>query len=132
MQVLQYSKSILDEVKKCLGSELRDLIGSHIERLKEYVRYDLSGLVDFVVCEKCDSVADMDAALGFPIMANRFDGIRFGESGFNPSWEFVIEYERWYEIVYVLSDDGGGVVVFVDKQGDPGLTRMLRFYAAGQ
>ncbi len=132
MQVFQYSKSILDEVNKCLGPELRDFIGSHIERLKEYEEYGLNGLVDFVVCEECDSVADIDAVLGFPIMANRFDGVLFGEPGFQPSWEFVIEYKRWCEIVYVLGDDGAGVVVFVDKQGDPELVRMLRIYADRQ
>ncbi len=128
MQILRDSKSILEVARTWSDHELRGLFSIHVKRLKEYEEYDLSELVCFIVCEECDSVADLDTALGFSIMANRFDGVKFGESGFHPSWEFVIKYNGWYEIVYVLSDDGTGVVVFVDKQGDTELVQMLRFY----
>ena len=132
MQILRDKESILEVARTWCDCESRDLLSVHINRLEDYVGHDLSGLVNFIVCDDHDSVADIDAALGFPIMANRFDGIRFGKPGFHPSGEFVIEYDRWYEIIYVLSDDGAGVVVFVDKQGDVDLIKMLRFYAVSQ
>ena len=43
---------------------------------------------------------------------------RFGSPAFAPSWELLEEHPRFYEIVYILSDDGFGVEVFVPKRAD--------------
>ncbi|WP_350601464.1 hypothetical protein [Pseudomonas sp. 65/3-MNA-CIBAN-0223] len=129
MQIFSESKVIEKVVDACPDLELRKLLAAHVERLKEFDDYSLDQLVRFVVFEECDTVADLDAALGFPIMANRFDGCRYGEPGFNPSWESVEEHINWFELVYVLSDDGFGVVVFVPKHADPELLHMLQQYS---
>ena len=88
-------------------------------------------LVFFVVVEPRDAVAAVSDALGFPVMANRFDGISFGEPGFTPSWDVLEEHAGCYELVYVLSDDGQGVTVFVTKaEGvSPELLSMCRQFA---
>lgn len=129
MQILRSSKSMLEAARTWLDPELRELLSAHVKRLNEYGCYDLSELVNFIVFEWGDTVADMDSALGFPIMANRFDGGRYGEYGFSPSWEVFEEHINWFELVYVLSDDGFGVVVFVEKNSDPELLKMLSFYS---
>ena len=129
MQILRDSKSIEEGVKSYPDPELRELVAAHLKRLNEYEGYDLSELINFIVFEACDTVAYLDAALGFPIMANRFDGCRYGEPGFSPSWEVIEEHINWFELVYVLSDDGFGVVVFVPKHADPELLQMLQQYA---
>jgi len=72
-------------------------------------------LVFFVIVEPGDDIAAVDDALGFAVMANRFDGTTFGEPGFTPSWDVLDEHAGYYELVYVLSDDGQGVTVFVRK-----------------
>ena len=129
MRILRDSKSILEVAKECLEPELSELLFAHVKRLNEYGGYDLSELVNFIVFELGDTVADLDSALGFPIMANRFDGSRYGKYGFSPSWDIFEEHINWFELVYVLSDDGFGVVVFVEKQSDPELLKMLNFYS---
>ena len=96
------------------GPELLDLIRQRIADTAEYV--DTFGeLVFFVVVRPGDDIAALDDALGFPVMANRFDGIAFGEPGFAPSWDVLDEHAGFYELVYVLSDDGQGVTVFVTR-----------------
>jgi len=129
MQILNDLKSIEHSVKSLLDRELRELLLAHVEKLSEYEGYDLGELVSFVVVDCNDTVSDLDAALGFPVMANRFDGCRYGEPGFTPSWEVIEEHSNWFEMVYVLSDDGFGVVVFVPKHADPELLQMLQQYA---
>ncbi|MNF89910.1 hypothetical protein D3C84_724570 [compost metagenome] len=129
MQILRDSKSIEEGARLYPVPDLRELLAAHVKRLKEYEGYELSELVNFIVYEECDTVADLDAALGFPIMINHFDGCKYGEPGFSPSWEAIEEYTNWFELVYVLSDDGFGVVVFVPKHADPELLGMLQQYS---
>jgi hypothetical protein len=110
--------------------ELQALIRQRIADTAEYVDH-FSELVYFVIVEAGDDITDVDASLGFTVMANRFDGIRFGQVGFMPSWDVMAEHAGWFELVYVLSDDGNGVTVFVSRtQGTPPeLLVMCRAYA---
>jgi hypothetical protein len=94
--------------------ELLALIRLRIADTAEFVD-DFSELVFFIVVQPGDDLATVDAALGFPVMANRFNGIAFGEPGFTPSWDVLEEHPGFYELVYVLSDDGQGVTVFVTR-----------------
>jgi hypothetical protein len=129
MQILRDSKSIEDGSKSYTDPELCELLAAHVGRLNEYEGCKLSELINFIVIEQGDIVADLDAELGFPVMTNRFDGCRYGEPGFSPSWEVIEEHINWFELVYVLSDDGFGVVVFVPKHADPELLKMLQQYS---
>jgi hypothetical protein len=85
----------------------------------------------FIVVEDGDMLGVLDKQLGFPVLTNRFDGKRYGEEGFKGCWEILEEHGNWYEFVFVLSDDGYGVLVFVPKTGevDPALLAMCRQYA---
>jgi hypothetical protein len=53
--------------------------------------------------------------MGFPILANRFTGIEFGQPGFIPSFEILVEHAHCYEMVFIISDDGYGIEVFIPK-----------------
>lgn len=96
--------------------ELLRLIRGRISDTAEYVDH-FSELVHFVIVQPGDDIADIDEALGFPVMANRFDGTRFGQVGFTPSWDVLAEFPGWFELVYVTGQDGNGVTVFVSKTG---------------
>ncbi len=110
--------------------ELLALVRQRITDTAEYVDH-FSELVYFVIVEAGDVIAAVDAALAFPVMANRFDGIPFGAPAFTPSWDVLAEHPGWFELVYVLSDDGNGVTLFVSKaEGVPvALLAMCRAYA---
>ena len=110
--------------------ELLRLLYRRIEETAEYVDR-FAELVFFVVVQTGDDIGAVDAALGFAVMANRFDGTPFGAPGFTPSWDALEEHAACFELVYVLSDDGCGVTVFVTKaQGVPAeLLAMCRQFA---
>jgi hypothetical protein len=110
--------------------DLLYLIRQRIADTAEFV--DTFGeLVFFVAVRPGDDIAALDDAMGFRVMANRFDGVAFGEAGFAPSWDVLEEHPGFYELIYVLSDNGAGVTVFVAKADgvSPQLLSMCRQFA---
>ena len=110
---------------------LRQLIEKTIRDLSEDDPYDPDELGYFLIVEEGDTLEKIDAQLGFPILSNRYSGARFDEPGFAPSFELVEEHAGYFEMVFVISDDGYGVEVFVPKTVgiDPDLLAMCQRYA---
>jgi len=77
--------------------------------------FDAAEVGYFLVVESGDTIEAINAQLGFDILCNHFTGIRYDQTGFTPSFEFVEEFSACYDMVFVLSDDGYGVEVFVQK-----------------
>jgi hypothetical protein len=77
--------------------------------------FDLAELGYFVIVEALDRIDTIDTQLGFPILTNRWSGVRFGQPGFYPSFEFVEEFSGCFEMVFIISDDGFGIEVFIPK-----------------
>jgi hypothetical protein len=113
-----------------LADALASLIPENIKKLIN-ARADLIDLATFVIAAPGDSITDIEGAAGIPIATNFVDGARYGEPDFMPSFEWVMDHGALYEIPYVLSDDGSGVVLIVpDSEGvDPALLSLAREYA---
>ncbi len=111
--------------------EQRLLVLQRITMLSQDEPYDPDVCGYFVVVESGDDLIGLNRQLGFDVQANRFNGTHFGHLDFVPAWEILEEHASCYEVVFILSDDGFGVVVFVPKDGDipPGLLAMCRQYA---
>lgn len=124
MQILCDSRSMQAAVH--CHVELNRLITEYLERLSDSQGAELGTLVQFVVMEKGDSVLDLETALGFSVMQNRSNRPEWDDPDFVPSWEVIEAHQYWYEIVYVLADDGFGMVVFVHGHADPRLIAMLQ------
>ena len=127
MQILCDSPSI--QKLRDTQAELTRLITGYVERLSDYEGHELGQLVQFIVLASGDTVIELEAALGFSVRVNRFSGCRYGDADFLPSWEVIEAHPFWYEIVYVLGDDGFGIVIFVSKDADTELIEMLQQYA---
>lgn len=82
----------------------------------------------YVVAEPGDPLLDLEEALGVPVATNLVDGARYPDPDFAPGWEWHALHPGWHELAYVLSDDGGGALLFVpaDMVGvDPVLAAVL-------
>lgn len=115
-----------------LDITLRVLLIRRMSQLTEYDDYDLSELAHFLVVQQGDTAIEVEAELGFPVLTNFVDGRRFGDPDFEPSWEWLEDHGGWFEIVFVLTDDGFGWVLFVeDRAGvDPELLGLCRTYGS--
>ena len=119
-------------------SSTQEIKHSHIKQLVRQRINDLGGesfdsneLGYFLVVESSDTLEALSAQLGFDMLRNRFTGIRFNDTGFTPSFEFIEEFPACYDMVFVLDDTGIGVEIFVPKEEgiDPDLIAMCRMYA---
>ena len=72
--------------------ELRGLLAERVQALSDYE--DISEIAHFYVVETADELASLD----LPDL-----------------YEIREDYEKWTELVYVLSDDGFGLQVYVRK-----------------
>jgi hypothetical protein len=111
---------------------LRRLILRRFDTLtEENPDYALDQLARFVVVEPGDRPEALAGELGFHPLEARWDGSRFGTPGFSPPFELAEEHAAWYELVFVLSDDGFGLEVFVPKAPgvDPELLALCAAYA---
>lgn len=93
--------------------------------------FNTDALGYFVVIEAGDTIEAIHVQVGFNILHNRFNGIRYGRPGFTPLFEFIEEFSACYDIVIVLDDSGFGTELFVPKEDgiDADLIAMCRMYA---
>lgn len=81
--------------------ELHQLISERMAELADYDDYDIAELVHFLVVDPGDSLASISHDLGFA----------FGDP--SKPWESFSTHEPWHEALYVLGDDGFGVVIYI-------------------
>ena len=117
-------------IQQIIDIEISELVTQRMEDLGGDA-FDANALGYFLVVESGDAIEAINAQLGFDILCNRFTGIRYDQPGFTPSFEFVEEFPACYDVVFVLSDDGYGVEVFVQKANGvpPDLLAMCHRYA---
>lgn len=109
------SVAMQQAINAATDDALRFLLTSRMERFGSIDGYDLGEVAHFVVMGPGDSMSDVDTALGFSVLLNLVDQVPYGDPGFEPSWEWVSDHGDWYEIAFVLSDDGFGWIIFVPK-----------------
>jgi len=118
-------------VAAILDPELRELLDERFRDLAQDEPYDPDLYGYFVVVEPGDRVAALEEATGCPLLGDFFGEARFGEPDFAPAFEWLAAHALWYEIAYVLNDDGFGIGVFVPRQPgiDPDLLALCAAYA---
>jgi hypothetical protein len=119
MIALRDSIAMREAITHSLPSPLGRIIEQRITTLAEYVEIELGELVHFIVVEPGDQLAELEAELGFSPLVNLVDGSHFGDPAFAPPFEWLQDHGGWFELVYILSDDGFGKVVFIPD--DPGI-----------
>ena len=113
-----------------IDDELKSLLALRRDQLLHDTDYKLEELAHFVVVQPGDPLDAVETALGFPVTVNLVDGARFGDPDYEPSFEWVEQHGGWWELAYVLSDDGFGHVLLIpDHEGvDPTLLALCREY----
>ena len=110
MLALRTNAAVTRALSSDLDPELRQLLAKRVEQLMPDGADDL---VHFIVVEPGDSITAIATELGFSPLVNFVDGSRYGDPDFTPSWEWIERHGSWFEVAYVLSDDGFGCVLWV-------------------
>lgn len=120
----------LQSIQHISDIAIRELVRQRIEDLGGDA-FDSASLGYMLVVESGDTLEALSEQLGFEPLRNRYTGIHFNEPGFAPSFEFVEEFPNCFDAVFILSDDGFGVELFIPKaEGvNPDLLAMCQAYA---
>jgi len=106
--------------------ELQEEVQHQVYQLEESGYLDPCDMMNVVQMEHGDSVAALEDLMHILVLRNRWTGVEYGCEGFTPSWETAEEYEHWYLVVFVMSDDGFGYLVFVPKDHNSQMAAMLK------
>ncbi len=108
--IVVHDHSNIDQISNIA---IKGLIRKRIDSLNDL---DAGELCNILVVDGSDTLESLSEQLTFNILCNRLTGIRFDQEGFTPSFEFIEEFPSCFEMVFVLSDDGFGVELFVPKE----------------
>ena len=109
---------------------LRPLLTLRADQLTAGAESQFGRLARFLIVESSDLSSAIDAALGFSVLQNFVDAARSGDVDFEPSWEWIEDHGGFFELAFILTDDGFAHLVFVpDQEGvDPDLLDLCRRY----
>ena len=102
-----------EALPRVLDPSLRELITLRVSQLRRNYNGPLEEIVWFYVIEAGDGQEQVAEALGFSPLKNLVDATTFGDPAFEPSFEWIACHGRWFELVFILTDDGFGHILFV-------------------
>ena len=87
--------------------------------------------VSVIIIEAGDGIPGIEKEIGFCILTNLFDDVRFPDPDFVPCFEVLEDHGGCYEILFIFGDgDDGTVEIFIPKVGvDPLLLAMCSQFA---
>lgn len=94
--------------------------------------YEWAELGYFVVVEPHDTIGQLEDAHHIAITTGYCCTVNYGQPGFIPSFELIEEHETSYELVFILSDSGFGVTLWLPKLPVTELVRFCREFALAQ
>ena len=125
MRVLRNNKDV-DAIHQ---PGIRQLIQQRLSELDLDEPYDRMG--ELILVEPGDTPAFLEDRTGIWITSGLFGDTKYGEPDFMPSFEWMEHQADCYEMLFVISDDGFGTVLFVPDSPDidPDLLAFCRRYA---
>jgi hypothetical protein len=119
MQILRHPGEVLAYIEKNPDPCITALIQQRMEELVNEDT-DMEELVVFVILESGEGIGQLQVQLDMTAVTN---------SG-HPMWEVIEEHATCYELVFVLSSSGYGVLVFTPKIGSaPDILDLCREHA---
>ena len=97
------------------------------------LRHDQLGdemFVSVIIIEAGDGIPGIEKEIGFCILTNLFDDVRFPDPDFVPCFEALEDHGGCYEMLILLSDGDDAIEIFIPKHGvDNELLAMCSQYA---
>jgi hypothetical protein len=83
-----------------------------------------------IIIEAGDSLSEIEEEIGFFILTNLFDDVRYPDPDFVPCFEVLEDHGGCYEMLFLFSDGDDAVEIFIPKAGvDPLLLSMCSQFA---
>lgn len=108
-----------------LDANLHRLLAECIGALTE----DLIDYTEYLVVQPGDTEADIIQHIGLSPLIEPMDGIRFGEPGFRPHWDWLAERQGWFAMILTFGSTFAYVLFIENSEGmtEPLLSMCRRF-----
>jgi hypothetical protein len=114
-----------DQASRIDDSDVRRLVEQRFAEVCNGEPYDPDIHGEMIVVETGDTLESLEEDTGLPIAHNPYDESHFPEDpDFITVAEHVEEHVGAYEMTFILTDDGAGVILFIPRQ--PGIDVQLR------
>ncbi|MDP3609455.1 MAG: hypothetical protein U1D41_14605 [Nitrosomonas sp.] len=110
---------------------IRALISQRFSQILSGEPYDYDQHGYMIVVEPGDSIESLESETCCSILHNAFDDTHFGNSDFTPCFEALEEHSNCFEMLFILSDSGFGIELFIPKHSgiNPDLLALCAEYA---
>ena len=120
-----------DDASRIADPEIRNLVKLRFAQICSGETHDPDRHGYMLVVEPGDTVQTIERQSGIAVLTDLFGETCFGDPEFPPGAEVIEEHRSCYELVFIFSDDGYGIEIFVPKVDgiDPDLLAMCRQFA---
>lgn len=105
MHIIRTAEDMARALDSPLPSIPKDHLRQHAERLAAYEDFTLDELAVFAVVQPGDALCDIEDQLALRLVAN---------DDFAITPEVIRQHGEWVEAVFILSDDGFGLVLLIE------------------
>lgn len=109
MLIIRTAQDMASALNQPLDTPLKDCLRSHCDILSHYGGMPLEALGLFVIVQAGDRLDAIQQSCGYRLVA---------KGSFAFPVENVTHLSGWYEVVWIISDDGYGLVLFVQDHAD--------------
>jgi hypothetical protein len=109
-----------------------DVVNLGVRALLQLRFEQLDGVIDdtqFFVVEADDTVENIEAETGCPIVTSWFGDEVFGDDDFVPSFDFIEEHRHCFEMMFNTTDDATVVLLVPKERIDSTLLALCRTFA---
>ena len=68
-----------------------------------------------IIVEAGDTVQDIEQEIGFSILTNLFDNVRYPDPDFVPCFEVLEDHGTFYEMLFIFGDGDDAIEIFIPK-----------------
>lgn len=109
-----------------LQPQLKTLLAERINNLPA----DLIDYTAYLVVEPGDTEEMIKREVGFSPLVEPIDGIRYGQPGFQPYWDWLQDHDGVYEMIVTFGSTFAYVLLILDVNGTlPQLLALCAHYA---
>ena len=68
-----------------------------------------------IIIEAGDSISKIEQEIGFSILTNLFDDVRYPDPDFVPCFEVLEDHGTFYEMLFIFGDGDDAIEIFIPK-----------------
>src|SRR5688572_27155337 len=107
-----------DQIRRIDDPDVRRLVEQRFVEVCAGERYAPEIHGELILAQPGDTLASLEEQGGVALASSPVDELYFPDPDFVPFCEVIEEHPGCYEMVFILSDDGFGVLIFVPNHPD--------------